>query len=462
MKYPFLTLIIAAALMCFTGACNDSSDIGTSLADEDLTIVVDSAFTLSATTVENPVVQSRTISQLIGALDAPGFGNITSDFVAQFMPSLGLDTVNITAENIDSVKLFMQMARGSFSGDSLVPMGLEVYRLNRDLPYPIYSDFNPDGYYNRSPIATTIYTASTQDEPDSIQNRSTVVTTLPLPLSLGRELYQAYVDNPEAFADPSTFARDIFKGIYVRSNYGAGRITDFGATSIRLYYHRRAYNTDSARWDTTRYVGDYFAVAPEVVVNNNIHFDISPELRRMVADGDQVVAGPAGLEMDIRFPAPEIIASYNRYADQTRVLNTLTFKLPADSIANDYAIGPPPYLLMVLKKDKEKFFADNNINDNKTSFYATYDAASRSYSFNNMREYLLDLLSRDEISPEDYTFTLTPVQVNTEASSSNGYYQTSYVVSSIVPYVSKPVMAKISPAKAKIKLTFSAQNNKFL
>lgn len=462
MKYSFLTFIIAAAAMCFMGACNDSSDIGNSLADEDLTIVVDSAFTLSATTVENPVVQSRTISQLIGTLDAPGFGNITSDFVAQFMPSLGLDTVSITAENIDSVKLFMQMARGSFTGDSLVPMGLEIYRLNRDLPYPIYSDFNPDGYYERTPLASAIYTASTQDEPDSIKKQTAVVTTIPLPLKLGRDLYQAYVDNPEAFADPSTFARDIFKGIYVRSSYGAGRITDFGATSIRLYYHRRAYNTDSARWDTTRYVGDYFAVAPEVVVNNNIRFDIAPELRQMVADGDQVVAGPAGLEMDIRFPAPEIIASYNRYADQTRVLNTLTFKLPADSIANDFAIGPPPFLLMILKKDKDKFFADNNLTDNKTSFYAKYNATDRSYSFNYMREYLLDLLSKENISPEDYTFTLTPVQVNTEASSSGGYYETTEVVSSIVPYVSKPVMAKISPANAKIKLTFSAQNNKIL
>lgn len=462
MKYSFLTLIAAALITAFA-ACDDSSDIGNSLADEDLTIVVDSNFTIAATTVSNPVVQSRTISQLIGALDAPGYGNIVSDFVAQFMPSASIDTTGITAENIDSVKLFMQMARGAYSGDSLVPMGLEVYRLTRDLPYPIYSNFDPAGYYETSPVASAIYTASTKDEPDSIKNRSSVSVDMPLPVQFGRNLFNAYKRNPAIFADPVAFARDIFKGIYVRSSYGAGRISDFTTTSIRLYYHRRAYNTDSARWDTTRYVGDYLAVAPEVVINNNIRFDVSPDLLNMVADGDQVIAGPAGLEMDIRFPAPEIIASYNRYADQTRILNTLTFSLPADSISNDFSIGPPPFILMVLKKDKEKFFAENSLTDNITSFYAAYDATNGRYFFSGMRDYLLDLLAKDNLTADDYTFTLCPVQVNTESSANSSYYYgSSSVVSSIVPYVSKPVMAKISPADAKIKLTFSAQNTKKL
>lgn len=463
MKYSFLTVLFAAAL-CIFAACDDTtSTIGTSLADEDITIVVDSNFTLQASTVENPVVQSRTISQLIGSLNAPGFGNITSDFVAQFMPSTVIDTAGVTPQSIDSVKIFLQMARGSFTGDSLVPMGLEVHRLTRDLPYPIYSNFDPSGYYDPEVLASTIYTASTADEPDSIKNQTNIVVSMPLPLQLGRDLYQAYIDNPTVFSNPAAFVRDVFKGVYVRSSYGSGRISDFGANSIRLYYHKDVYNTDSARWEVRNYAGDYFAAAPEVIVNNNIHFEIAPELRQMVADGNQVLAAPAGLEMDIRFPAPEIIASYNKYASDIRILNTLTFTLPADSIANDFKIGPPPFVLMVLKNKKNEFFADNSLTDNVTSFYAAYDATNRCYSFSSMREYLLDLLKKDTVTPDDYTFTICPVQVNTETSANSSYYySTSSVVSSIVPYVSKPVMAKISPADAKIKLTFSAQNNKIL
>jgi len=460
-KYSFLTLL-AAVLFLSLGACDDTSDIGNSLSDEDLTIVVDSSFTLTAVTVDNPVVQSRTTSQLIGSLHAPGYGDISSDFVAQYIPSVGIDTVDMTVEQVDSVKLFLQMVRGNFSGDSLVPMGLEVYRLTRDLPYPIRSDFDPAGYYDPTPLASTIYTASTKDQPDSVKSRSAIAAILTLPREFGRELYSAYKANPAKFADPAAFARDVFKGFYVRSSYGSGRISDFTANSIRLYYHKDVYNTDSARWETNRYAGDYFSTAPEMVINNNIRVQVAHELRQMVADGDNVLMAPAGLEVDIRFPAPEIIASYNRHADRMRILNTLSFRLPADSIANDYAIGPPPYVLMVLKKDKEKFFADNSVTDNKTSFYAEYDAANGCYTFSSMREYILSLLDKEEVSADDYTFTICPVQVNLEESSSSGYYGTSYVVSSIVPYVSKPVMAKITPSKAKIKLTFSSQKNNIL
>lgn len=259
-----LYTLSAALIAIIAVACSETSGIGNTLADESVTIVVDSNFTLSGSTVANPVVQSRTLSQLIGALDAKGFGSIKSDFVGQFMPSLDLDTVDITSENIDSVKLFMQIERGNFTGDSLIPMGLEVYRLTENLPYPIYSDFDPDGYFDSSaPYASGVYVASTVNEPDSVKKLSNIYVSMHLPLDFGKEMYNAYKRNPAAFADPEVFARDVFKGFYIRSSYGSGRITDFSTTSIRLYYHREVYNTDSARYETKYYAGDYFAVTPE-------------------------------------------------------------------------------------------------------------------------------------------------------------------------------------------------------
>lgn len=464
MKYTFLTLIAATlALGLCMGSCDDTSDIGNTLGDEDLSIVIDSAFTLTAKTIDDPVVASRTTSQLLGVLQAPGYGDISSDFVTQYMPSLALDTINVKTTQIDSVKLFLQMARGAFVGDSLVPMALEIHRLTRDLPYPIYSDFDPSGYYDPAPLAQTVYTASSKDEPDSIKSLSTIAAILKLPVQLGRDIFDAYVDNPAAFSDPATFASDVFKGLYVRSTYGAGRISDFTSNVIRFYYHKDTYNTDSARWETKYYIGDYLSSTPEMVINNNIHYSVAPELRQKVAEGQQIIAGPAGLDVQIRFPAPEIIASYNRHADRMRIINTLTFSLPVDSITNDFRIGPPRYLLMVLSKDKDNFFAENNLPDNKTSFYAEYNATTRSYNFNALREYLLQLLEKENLTEDDYTFTLCPVQVNLETTSSGGYYgASSSVVSSVVPYVSNPIMARVRPEDAKIKLTFSSQKNKNL
>ncbi len=462
-----LYTILAAVAAALAVACNESSSIGNSLSEENIVIVVDSNFTVTGKTLPNPVVQSRTLSQLIGGVDAKGFGSIRSDFVGQFMPSLALDTVDMKINDIDSVKLFMQMVRGAFVGDSLVPMGIDVYRLTKDLPYPIYSNFDPEGYYDPSvKFASGVYTASTINEPDSIKALSSIVVSMPLPLSFAKEMFAAYDANPSVFADPDVFARDIFKGVYIRSSYGAGRISDFTTTSIRLYYHKEIYNTDSARYETKKYVGDYFAVTPEVVVNNNLRYDIAPELKAMAEAGDKVLAAPAGYEVEMNFPDPELIASYDKYENRLRVLNTLTMTIPVETIENDYDITPPPYILMVLKNKKDEFFAENSLVDNKTSFYATYDSFKNCYTFSSMRAYLLDLLEKKdkgELTADDYTFVLTPVQVNKEASaSSGGYYgSTDYVVSSIVPYVSKPAMGKILLDKAKIILTFSAgsQNN---
>lgn len=465
MKSIFYT-ILAAVAVALAVACNDSSSIGNSLSEENITIVVDSNYTVTGTTLTNQVVQSRTLSQLIGSLDAKGYGSIRSDFVGQFMPSLAMDTAGMEISDIDSVKLFMQMVRGAFVGDSLVPMGLEVYRLTKDLPYPIYSNFDPDGYYDPSvKFASGVYTASTINEPDSIKALSSIVVSMPLPLSFAREMFAAYDANPSSFADPSVFARDVFKGVYIRSSYGGGRISDFTTTSIRLYYHKEVYNTDSARYETKNYVGDYFAITPEVVVNNNIRYDIAPELKDMADAGDKVIAAPAGYEVEMNFPALDLLASYDKYDGRLRVINTLTMSVPVDTIENDYEISPPPYVLMVLKNKKDEFFANNSLVDNKTSFYAPYNSSKNCYDFNGMRDFILDLIDKrekGELTADDYTFVLTPVQVNMEqSSSSSSYGSTSYVVSSIVPYVSKPAMCKISLDEAKIILTFSAgsQNN---
>lgn len=454
----FIYWLAALVSVAIFAACNDMEGVGGSLAEEDVTIVIDSNYTITAATVRNNVVQSRTLSQLIGDIDAPGYGAIHSDFVGQMMPSLQLDTVR--SENIDSVKLFVQMNRGEFVGDSLVPMGIEVYRLTRDLPYPIYSNFNPDGYYDAgAPLAKAVYTASTMNEPDSIKKLSVVYKAIPLPLSLGRELMKAYADNPTAFANPETFASQVFKGLYLRSNYGSGRISDFQSTSIRIYYHRNIYNADSARYELKNYVGDYFAVTPEVVVNNNISYTPAPELTAMVSAGKNVLAAPAGYEMEINFPLPQVMASINRYADRNRVLNSLTFEIPAVEIENKYGVAPPPYVLLVLKNKKAEFFATNSLADNVTSFYAQYDATAGSYTFSAMRSYLMEMLEKASVTQDDYTFTLTPVQVNTESAGGSSY-NPSTVVTGIVPYVSKPAMCEIPLEKAKIKLTFSAGNNK--
>lgn len=455
-RYITGVLIISSALT----ACDNSDNIGTSIIQDEVTIVVDSSFTVTGQSISNKRVQSRTITQLLGSLEAENYGTLTSDFVTQFMPASKIDTTDVNTSNIDSLKLMFSIARNGFVGDSLVPMGLEVYRLNRQLPSPIYSDFNPADYYSPdSKLATKIYNCNSLGIPDSLKTYGYHNIEVKMPLTLARELFDLYKTNPDNYLLPSEFAK-AFPGIYVKNSFGSGRVVRIGATLMSMYYHIDTKN-DSGRDTTYKYIGNYYAVSPEIITNNNISYQLSDDLTARVKTGENILVAPAGLDVQLEFPAREIIDSYRNASGALSVVNTLTFSIPAEEIQNKYNITPPAYLLMVLTDKKDEFFAKNEITDNKTSFYATYNSATRSYYFSDMRDYILEMLKKDEITPDDYTFTLTPVNVITESSSSSYYYQGTTYINSIVPYVETPVMIKLNLDKAKIILTYSKQTINF-
>ncbi|MDE6496475.1 MAG: DUF4270 domain-containing protein [Duncaniella sp.] len=126
-KTSLLSTIGSAILLMTTASCEDSTTAGGSLIQDEVAIVMDSTFTVSGRSVVNSQVQSRTVLQLLGNLDAKEYGSISSSIVTQYMPAAALDTTDVKAEYIDSVKLVMRMAAGGFIGDSIVPMKVNAY-----------------------------------------------------------------------------------------------------------------------------------------------------------------------------------------------------------------------------------------------------------------------------------------------------------------------------------------------
>lgn len=448
----FIGLLLTASVV----ACEETTSIGESLIQDELSIIIDSTFTVTGRSIDNERVQSRTVRQLLGRIEAKGYGNFTSDFVTQFMPAAAIDTAGITIDDIDSLKLVMRIATGDYTGDSIVPMGLNVYRLDRQLPSPIYSDFDPKDYYSESALlGSSLYTASALGVTDTITKLKYREVSVKMPHTLARDMYTRYKTNPETFNSPDAFA-EWFPGVYVSNTYGAGRVMDFSATTMVMYYHRDTKYNDR---DTTYYYETpYFATTPEVITNNNISFAISPELKQRAAAGESLIVAPAGMDVEITFPGREIVRKYRQDKGNIAVINTLTFELPTEKIENAYGIEAPEYLLMVLKSKKNEFFANNDIADNRTAFLAPYTRATGTYSFNSMRDYITDLLDKETISDEDVTFILTPVSVTTEAIASNG--SQTIQITGIYPYIGKPSMIKLLLDKAKIKLTYSNQSVK--
>lgn len=464
-----LILILASGVLLALGvsSCQSDSvsvsDPGSSLVTNKIEVLVDSSFTISTSTIESGPVQSRTTTQLLGAIRAKEFGTLRSDFVAQMFPSNNIETENITP---DSLKLQLVFEKSAFVGDSLAPIGVEVYPLVKQLPSPIYSDYDPaaeQAYDSNRLLGSASFTAVGLSVNDTVAANPYRFAYVPMPDQLMDGILAKYKSDPALFNDPYAF-QDFFPGVYVRHSFGSGRVTRISNCRMVFYYHKtyKVTNSEGVETDSISKLYNYFmAMAPELVSNSCIDYQISPELTEMVNQGKSIVAAPTGYDVKLTFPIEAIINKI-RSSEQgaLSVINTLTFSLPAEVIKSDRGINPPEYLLMVLSNKKGEFFAKNQLPDNKTSFVATYNSKTKTYSFGDMREYLLEMLDKAEpLTADDYTFTLTPVAMVTETSQSSYYYGTSSsVLSGITPMIAMPAMVELLPAKAKIKLTFSRQS----
>lgn len=456
-----LLVLIAATLVTCVMSCTDDR-IGSSISDTKTTVVEDSlSFELTGSSVFSPRLQSRTITQLIGRLSDASYGNLSSEVVAQMMPTMAIDTIKVKSDQIDSCKLLLRIpAAGGFTGDSLVPMRMSVYRLTKQLPSPIYSDFDPTDYFDPSQLLGEVaYSAGAATQGTDTQiNRNYLEVAVPMPVGLARELFDSYVEDPERFATPRAFAK-IFPGVYIANSYGAGRVMNIYDTRLVAYYHRTV-KSSTGNDSIAKLSQAYAAVTPEVVVNNVLRLDVAQALDDAVVDGAAIVASPAGYEVKVTFPIREIIESFKMQTHGAlSVVNTLEMTIPVEEIANKSGIKPPAYLLVVKSSLRDQFIASDSLTNDKDSFYASYNASKKCYVIDGMRDYMLDIIKNKggEPSADDMTFTIMPVDVTTYVQSATYYSAAVETVTKIAPAVSKPAMARLRLDKAKIKIVYNKQ-----
>lgn len=451
-----LVITTLVASLAFT-ACDDTLTNGQSLVDDEINIYIDTTFSIQASTLQTDSVQSRTVLNLLGEMDIQGYGTLSSDFITQFMPSARFDTTGVRPEYIDSVTLVMRYVNNGFIGDSVPPMGISVYPVTKQLPSPIFSNFNPTGYYNPNECyGQAIYSALRVNLDDIEAALTYRQIDIKLPHELALSFYNEYLTNPSTYQNPESFAK-YFPGLYLKSSYGSGRIVQIARTAMALHYHTFVKTSDG-RDSLVAHTGNYFAVTPEITCNNNIRYTPAQSITERIDQGQSLLIAPIGANTEIKFPTEQILQKYRQtIAGGLGVINSLRFSIPCEEITNNASITPPPYILMVLKKDFDQFFNKNQLTDNKTSFYATYDSNTNTYDIGEMREYILAMADKESLTAEDYTFIICPVLVSTETQS-DYWGSGSSAITAITPYVEKPVMCRLLPEKAKIKFTFARQS----
>lgn len=463
---------IFAALICLVAAlatsCEDDvSQIGSSLAGEEVAILVDSVFNVSGQSVYSPDYDPRSTVSLVGRLTVPEYGELNCSFMTGFIAAGTLNIPDsIGVERVDSMRLIMQVPRGSLTGDSLAPQQVKVYRLPEPLKPSADGHYDTSGYNDPSRLlGTRSFTLSALSLGDSVYNKSNYID---IPIDLGkdfaRQIFNDYRNNPSIFQWPSTFAK-YFPGIYAEPSFGRGCIANVSKTKINLYYYilkNVLLSTDSLGNKTyeQRHFRDsvtVFSSAPEVLSVNNIRYTLSDNLKSRVAAGEQIIASPGGYNLRLIFPLQEIIDKYNSKGGNMTVIDNLTFSFPAGKIDNDYGIECPPYLLMIKTKELDSFFAENKAPDQISSFTATYDSEKGTYTFGSMRKYIEKALKDPSALDEsDYEFTIIPVTLVTE-NKYIGYNQTESVVIGCTPYILRPAMTRVHLDRAKIRLTYSRQ-----
>ena len=463
----FFNVILAAAVLLSLYACTDET-IGVSITDGVSSIIEDSSFVIQGHSVRNDRVQMRTSTKMLGRISAEGFGQLSADAVTMWMPAATLDTTGVKEEWIDSVRLKLRLPyRDGFTGDSLAPMRLDVYRLNRALPSPIYSDFDPTDYYNSSDLlASESYSpvsgwleVSNSYVTGTLQFDTVRVISVPLPQELGKELYRAYVNDPSKFSSPKAFA-EVFPGIYITNSYGSGHVMNIKATELDVYYRKHAQLSETTDTIYPAQCQSYLASTPEVVSNNIISFNIDDAITSMVNSGSALIVAPAGYDVEVRFPIQDIIDKYQaNVGNNQSIINTLSLELPVTVPETQYDIQPPQYLLMVKSSKKADFINGDSLTNNKDSFYATYDATTKKYVFSGLRNYILNIINNQGgiATEDDINLTITPVDVTNYTYQQSYYYGSTTVVTKISPMVSRPAIANLLLDKAKIKITYSKQ-----
>lgn len=288
-------------------------------------------------------------------------------------------------------------------GDSLNACRMSVYELNKKLDKNRYTNINPEEYYDKYDpkflLGRKAYSAYDTSVPDSIRNatdsygNSTFYPNVIFPLdkkAFGEErILKVYREHPEYFKNAETFIDKVFKGVYLKSDFGDGTIlyVDYIALQMQFRFHyvndstgvalKKKDGTDSLYYS----MQTVFSSTKEVIQANK--FLNSDLIKEKAAETEHTyIKSPAGIFTEAIMPYDEI---HNQLANDTLNAVKLTFTNYNISSNYEYSMSAPNNVLLIRKQDLKSFFEENQVSDNITSFTATHNAfATNQYVFSNI------------------------------------------------------------------------------
>ncbi|KGF23087.1 hypothetical protein HMPREF1651_03210 [Prevotella bivia DNF00188] len=480
MKKIFVFLALAVSMALIT-SCDDTTDTigGSLIPDNDKLVVSTDSFDVSSKTIPAGNVIPRTSTGYLGKMtDAETNTQVTANFMTQFHV---LDNYQMTvADSITSrdeskniiadsceIRLFY---KGSY-GDSLAQMKLTAYELNKPVEEGITyrSNFDPiANNYVRTTGGIAVnrsYTLTDLTEPDSVRKTSNYVKNINIKLNdqytdkdgvvynnFGTYLMRKYQSNPTAFRNSYHFLHEICPGFYFKITDGEGSMAKIEQAQINIYY--RAKKGTSEKETFTKLVG-----TEEVLQLTNFSND-QAKLQDLIKEtGHTYLKTPAGLFTQLTLPITDILAGHE---NDTINSAKIEVKRVNNNASSTYNFGIPQNVLMLPADSVETFFAKTRLNDNKTSFLASYNTTKNSYIFNNISGLISFFKQAKSPRSENWgKVVLVPVELQTTTTGSGASQKTTVnMISNQMGLSSTKLLGNTSAGNGlRITVVYSKFNN---
>ena len=438
------TLFALFSLLSFLGfiSCSDElNTIGGSVQPpSDLITTATDTISLNAKTVSMyDSVYARTTKGVLGQYEDNLFGTIKSDYLCQFyFPEDA--KFSDTFVKLDSVLFVIDFI--NYQGDSLAPMGLTVYPVDRPLVEDFYTNADPTKYSDvKNPLTSRAYTIAGSEVISTSTKQRQISSDLGLPF--GQAIYDAWKDG--TIKDDKTF-NDFFPGVYVTTTSGSGSLLNVLYTSIDMYYTKTYVDTANVTRDTTAYFS--LSVTPEIIQLNHIT-NKNPEELFVEETNATYLKTPAGVYTEVVLPVGQI--AQNMEKSDMSTVNSAIFTLKGYTEKeddSDFSLGRPTSLLLIPKDSIDSFFKGRKLPDGKL-YYTGSRTSSNIYSFGNISSLITAYKDKNI---DEVTCVVLPVSMEYSYNASTGASQLVGVYNYMVP---STAILRSDPENMRVELVYS-------
>lgn len=299
--------------------------------------------------------------------------------------------------NIHTVELYLWY--DTYFGDSLTACRLSVYELEKALEEAkndayYYTDIEPEEFYKENDIlGTKAYTAVDLSVKDSIRNLSNYVPSVHLAFEkaiskrVGGNILKAFRGKSGKF-DNNQFIK-AFKGLYVKSDYGDGTVLYVDQVQLNIVYKEYAIDSISGKprlthdgKDSTFYNYRQFLSTREVIQANKLDNDEKVDELIETHDNCTYLKTPAGIFTQATLPVNQISEELSGDTLNAVKLTFSSYNQPSSS--SNFGMAAPSNVMLIRSKDKESFFANNQLNDGVSSFLTSHNTSTNQYTFSNI------------------------------------------------------------------------------